>query len=220
MSDLLGFEIQGACKREPFAAEPFSAATAEQPWYALSVRSRYEKIVATILQGQGYEGFLPLYKCRRRWSDRIKEIETPLFPGYLFCRFDIYNRLPILKIPGVQYVVGGTRIPNPIETSEIEALQAVIRTDATREPWPFLQIGDRVRIEYGSLAGVEGVLLHVKGRHRLVLSVTLLQRSVAVDIDSAWIGLVSRKPFAGRLTGNPNRTQAAWSVAGPRLGRD
>jgi len=203
MSDLLGFEIQGA-----FTAERLSTATDTQPWYALSVRSRYEKIVATILKNQGYEWFLPLFKCRRHWSDRIKEIEAPLFPGYLFCRFDIYNRLPIVKIPGVQYVVGGTRIPTPIDTSEIEALQAVIRTNATREPWPFLQVGDRVRIEYGSLAGVEGVLLHVKGRHRLVLSVTLLQRSVAVDIDSAWVGLVSRKPSARRLPADLDRIPA------------
>ena len=169
------------------------------------MRSRYERIVATFLKNQGYKWFLPLYKARRRWSDRIKEVEAPLFPGYLFCRFDIHNRLPILKIPGVQHVVGGTKVPTPIDTSEIEALQTIIRTDAAREPWPFLQVGDRVRIEYGSLAGVEGVLVQVKGRHRLVLSVTLLQRSVAVDIDSAWVDFVSREASVGSLRRNLNR---------------
>lgn len=163
----------------------------ENPWFALSVKCRYEKIVANFLDNKGYEWLLPLYKSRRRWSDRIKEIEAPLFPGYLFCRFDIYDRLPVLIIPGVQHIVGGTKLPTPIDIGEIEALQAVARTGLAREPWPFLQVGDRVRIEHGSLAGVEGILLQTKGRHRLILSVTLLQRSVAVDIDSAWVDRVS-----------------------------
>lgn len=164
---------------------------AENPWFALSVKCRYEKIVANFLDNKGYEWLLPLYKSRRRWSDRIKEIEVPLFPGYLFCRFDIYDRLPVLIIPGVQHIVGGTKLPTPIDIGEIEGLQAVARTGLAREPWPFLQVGDRVRIEHGSLAGVEGILLQTKGRHRLILSVTLLQRSVAVDIDSAWVDRVS-----------------------------
>ncbi len=181
----------------------------EQPWYALSVRSRYERIVATFLNNQGYEWFLPLYKSRRSWSDRIKEVDVPLFPGYLFCRFDIHNRLPILRIPGVRHVVGGTRIPTPIDSSEIDALQTVIHTDAVREPWPFLQVGDRMRIERGSLAGVEGILLQFKGRYRLVLSVTLLQRSVAVDIDSAWVRLVSRESCSGSLPVNFNRISSS-----------
>jgi transcription antitermination factor NusG len=172
---------------------PIEASTDGRPWYALSVRSRHEKTVAHFLESFGYVSFLPTYKARRLWSDRIKEVEAPLFPGYLFCRFDIRNRLPILMIPGVQQIVGGTKIPAPIDIAEVKALQAVVRAGAACEPWPFLKVGDRLRIEHGSLAGVEGILLQVKGRHRLVLSVTLLQRSVSVDIDSAWVRMVARE---------------------------
>lgn len=171
-----------------------SAATAS-PWFALSVKSRFEKSVANFLANRGYESFLPLYKARRQWSDRIKETEVPLFPGYLFCRFDIHNRLPILMIPGVQHVVGGAQLPTPIDDNEMNALRTVIHAGLSRQPWPFLEIGDRVKIERGSLAGIEGILLQMKGRHRLVLSVSLLQRSVAVDIDSAWVSRAHRSSF-------------------------
>jgi len=157
------------------------------PWYALLVKSRYENTVATHLQGRGYESFLPLYRCRHRWSDRFKEIDAPLFPGYVFCRFSPLNRLPILSIPGVVHVVGIGRVPAPLEESEIAAIQAAVKSGLPSQPWPFLQVGRRVRIECGSLRGVEGILLGFRGHQRLVLSVTLLQRSVAVQVDEAWV---------------------------------
>ena len=156
-------------------------------WYALRVRSRFENTVTTLLHGRGYESFLPLYKCRRRWSDRVKEIELPLFPGYVFCQFNALDRLPILTIPGVVHVVGVGRNPLPIDESEIAAIQAAIRSGLPRQPWPFLEIGQKVRIECGPLCGVEGILLSFRGRQRLLLSVTLLQRSVAVQVDEAWV---------------------------------
>lgn len=161
-------------------------------WYALSVKSRYEKTVGRFLENFGYVFFVPTYKARRLWSDRIKHVDAPLFPGYVFCRFDIHNRLPILMIPGVQHIVGGTAVPTPVDVGEIRALQTAVESGAAREPWPFLQVGDRLRIEHGSLAGAEGILVQTKGRYRLVLSITLLQRSVAVDIDSAFVSMVSR----------------------------
>jgi transcription antitermination factor NusG len=163
------------------------------PWYALQVRSRYEDTVATHLQGRGYESLLPLYKCRRQWSDRLKEIELPLFPGYVFCRFNPLNRLPILSVPGVVQVVGVGRTPVPIDESEIAAIQAAFKSGLPSQPWPFMQIGDRVRIEYGPLCGLEGILLNFKGRQRVVISVTLLQRSVAVQIDGAWVRPMSQQ---------------------------
>src|SRR6202162_4698174 len=100
--------------------------TVKYPWFALQVRSRRESCVADYLRGQGYEWLLPLYKCRRRWSDRIKEVQTPLFPGYLFCRFDPQDRLPILKTPGVIQIVGVNRTPVAVDEAEISAVQTMV----------------------------------------------------------------------------------------------
>lgn len=157
------------------------------PWFALQVRSRYENIVTAHLGGKGYEWFLPLYKCRRRWSDRFKEIECPLFPGYIFCRLNPLNRLPILTTPGVVLIAGVGRTPVPIDEPEIAAIRAAVNSGLPSQPWPLLQIGQRVRIEYGPLCGLEGILLDFRGHHRLVLSVTLLQRSIAVQVEDAWV---------------------------------
>jgi transcription antitermination factor NusG len=160
-------------------------------WFALCVRSQYEKNVAATLRSKGYEDFLPLYRCRRRWSDRFKELELPLFPGYVFCCFDINHRLPILLTPGVMLIVGSGKIPVPVDDNEIAALKSIVKSRFQAEPWPFLQIGQTVRIEQGSLEGVEGILLALKKPNRLVVSVTLLQRSVAVEIDEDWAKPVS-----------------------------
>jgi transcription antitermination factor NusG len=156
-------------------------------WFALQVRSRYEKNVANFLDGKGYEWFLPTYKSHRRWSDRIKELELPLFPGYLFCRFNPQDRLPILKTPGMISIVGTAKVPTAVDETEIVALRTLVNSGVSRQPWPFLQIGQRVRIEHGSLAGLEGILIQQKRADRLVLSVSLLQRSVAAEIDSSWV---------------------------------
>ena len=157
------------------------------PWFALQVRTRHEPGVASYLLSQGYESFLPLYKCRKRWSDRVKEVQTPLFPGYLFCRFDPQDRLPIMKTPGVMQIVGVNRVPVPVDEVEIDAVQTLVASGIPNQPWPFLQVGERVRIESGSLRGIEGILMDFKGTQRLVLSITLLQRSVSVEIDSAFV---------------------------------
>jgi transcription antitermination factor NusG len=177
------------------------------PWFALQVRSRHEQGVADHLDGKGYELFLPLYKCRKRWSDRVKEVEAPLFPGYLFCRLNPQDRLPILKTPGVIQVVGSNRTPIAVDQHEIEAIQAMVASGIPNQPWPFLAMGDRVRIESGPLSGLEGILVEFKGNHRLVLSVTLLQRSVAVEIDSAFVASL-RSFGASRLEKAPSRVRA------------
>ena len=154
-------------------------------WFALRIKARREKLVAESLRSKGYEEFLPLYHCRRHWSDRIKTQELPLFPGYVFCRFNVHNRLPILLTPGVLLIVGYGRTPLPVEDSEIAALQSIVNSRLKTEPWPYLRIGQRVRIERGSLKGIEGILLATKPQ-RLVVSVTILQRSVSVEIQEDW----------------------------------
>jgi transcription antitermination factor NusG len=171
------------------------------PWYAVRVKSRHENTVASHLLGRGYQAFLPLYKSRNRWSDRFKEVELPLFPGYVFCRFNPLNRLPVLTIPGVVYVVGAGRTLLPIDETEIAAIQTAVKSGLPSQPWPFLQIGHRVRIEHGPLSGVEGILLGFRGNQRLVLSITLLQRSVAVQVDSSWVRAISQQHSASSSPG-------------------
>jgi transcription antitermination factor NusG len=158
------------------------------PWFAIQVKTCAEKAATTVLQYKGYECFLPLGKSKRRWSDRIKELEVPLFPGYLFCRFDPYARLPILKTPGVIQVLGIGKNLTPVDDDEIEALQCVGKTGLPVEPWPFLQVGDVARIEHGPLRDLTGIVIQIKSEIKLVLSVCLLQRSVAVEVDRAWLG--------------------------------
>jgi transcription antitermination factor NusG len=171
-------------------------ATPEFPWFALQVRARHENGVATYLQGKGYEWFLPLYKRRKRWSDRIKETEAPLFPGYLFCRFNPQDRLPILTTPGVTQIVGYNRIPVPVDETEINAIRRLVSSGVPNQPCAFFQVGSTVRIETGALRGLEGILLELKGKRRLVLSISLLQRSVAVEIDSEAVSPVDSTQLA------------------------
>ncbi len=152
-------------------------------WVAVQVRPKSEKLVANAISSKELEAFLPLYTTRRRWSDRVKQLELPLFDGYVFCRLDLQYRMPVLTIPGVIQIVGVGKTPTPIAETEIAALQSVVKSGLPSMPWPFLQVGQKVRVEYGPLRELEGILLQTKGAHRLVLSVSLLQRSVAVEVD-------------------------------------
>jgi len=156
-------------------------------WFALCVKPRHEKTAAAALRFKGYDEFLPLCRSQRQWSDRVKELDLPLFPGYVFCRFDIRHRVPVLNTPGVLRVIGHGREPVALEDREIDALKVVVRSGLPAEPWPFLNVGCRIGIEEGPLRGIEGTLLEIKGRDRLVLSVGLLQRSIAVEVDRRWV---------------------------------
>jgi transcription antitermination factor NusG len=156
-------------------------------WFALQIRSRWEGTTAGLLRGKGLETLLPTYTTKRKWSDRFKVVESPLFPGYIFCRFDVHNRLPVLITPGVISVVGRGKTPIAVDDAEILSIQAAIGSGIRMEPWPYVEIGERVRIKDDVLNGMEGILTSFKGSHRVVISVTLLRRSVALDIDRSRI---------------------------------
>jgi transcription antitermination factor NusG len=156
-------------------------------WFAVRVRSNHERIAAAHLRERGYEEFSPTWKTERRWSDRTKEMDQFLFPGYLFCRLNPSDRLPVLSAPGVVDLVGFGKIPSPVPDHEIENVRRMVQSRLFVMPWPFLELGHRVLIERGPLAGVEGILDEVKGKCRLVVSVQLLQRSVSAEVDRDWI---------------------------------
>ena len=161
-------------------------------WYALQIRPRFEKLASKSLKDRGYEEYVPTYTSKRRWSDRIKIVELPLFPGYAFCKFEVQKRLPILLTPGVLSIVGIGKTPAAISETEISSVQKIIASRLPCGPWPFVHAGERVSVERGPLAGLEGTILEVKSNLRLILSLPLLQRSVAVEIDSEFIGKANR----------------------------
>lgn len=151
-------------------------------WYAVQVRCRHEKLVAIALAQKGYQYFVPLYK-RAENQNRGRHGDVPLFPGYVFCRFDVARRLPILITPGVMGIVGlGKHHPVPLDQGEVNAIRRIIDSGILVQPWIFLQVGERVRIEEGPLSNIEGIVLRFKNRHKLVISVSLLRRSIAIDV--------------------------------------
>ncbi len=157
-------------------------------WFALRVKPRTERVVADALRGKGYEEFLPLHAERRRWSDRVKTVQAPLFAGYVFCRFDVQLRLSILTTPGVMHVVSTGQVPQPIADEEMTSLRLLVDSGLSVEPWPYQFVGKRVTIVSGPLTGTSGILQSIKNKDRLVVSISLLQRSVAVEVpeSSAW----------------------------------
>jgi transcription antitermination factor NusG len=133
-------------------------------WFALRVRSNYERIAAAHLRARGFEEFSPSCQVQRRWSDRTKTMEQFLFPGYVFSRLNPHDRLPVLTVPGVVSLVGFGKVPTAIPDQEIENIRTMVQSGLLMKPWPFLDVGQRVLIEQGPLAGVEGILQDVKGR--------------------------------------------------------
>jgi len=178
------------CYRPETLPEP-AAAPRLEPWFAIRVKSQYEKITAVALQNKGYQEFAPMYRSRRYWSDRVKELDLPLFPGYIFCRFDPLHRLPVLTTPGIVCIIGLGKTPVPVEEEEIARIQAIVGSGVLALPWPFLSAGQKIAVTRGPLSGVEGFLVSVKNQCRLVVSISLLQRSVAVEIDRDCIQPVS-----------------------------
>jgi transcription antitermination factor NusG len=150
-------------------------------WFALQVIPRREGRVAGLLQYKGYEQFVPMCRLYRRWTDRTKLTDSPLFPGYVFCRMASGATGLVVTTPGVIRVVGAGRQPCPISNSEIEAIRKIaLVQDAT--PVPYLRVGQRVHITEGPLSGITGILTSIENQRKLVLSVDLIMRSVSVKI--------------------------------------
>lgn len=153
------------------------------PWLALVIKPQRERVVQQGLEQKGLETFLPMYWATHRWSDRLKRLQLPLFPQYLFCRAGRPNRGAVLCTPGVRSIVSfGTEVI-PVPEHEIEQIQRMLSSGNAVEPWPFLRAGQRVRVDGGPLSGLEGILAEMRNTSRVVVSLDLLQRSVAVQLD-------------------------------------
>lgn len=157
-------------------------------WFGIHVKSHSEFRAYEDLRYRGFEAFLPVAPVRRRWSDRVKKLNLPLFPGYLFCRFAIRDRFTILNAAGVVQIVGTGAAPVAICDREIQSIRTLVDSKIAVTPWPYLKIGQLVRIDDGPLAGVEGIILQAEdGKPRIIVSVTMFMRSIAVEIERGWI---------------------------------
>jgi transcription antitermination factor NusG len=182
------------------------------PWFALRVKPNYEKPVSVALRGKGFEEFLPLFRSRRQWSDRVKVMDLPLFPGYLFCRLNLEERMPLITTPGFLYIVGVGKNPEPVAESEILAIQSVLRSGVPVTPWPSLVVGQKVQVKQGPLRGLVGVVAKIANQHRMYVSVTLLKRSISVEVAPEWIQAVEEVAVVpqteGLLAGSKSETRS------------
>jgi len=151
------------------------------------------------LVNRGCEPFLALYQELRRYSDRVKKLQRPAFPGYIFCKFDLRDKVAVLSSPAVLYAVSSCGSIAAVPEEDIQAIRKTMECGG--RPAPYLQVGDRVRIECGPLAGIEGLLTRSDGEDRLVLSVDLIQRSVSVRIDMDQVSLVRQPAVLSAATG-------------------
>lgn len=156
-------------------------------WYALRVKPRHEKRVAEHLIGRGYETLLPLTRSTRVWGRRSSAASLPVFEGYVFCEFDVHRRLPVLTTPGVLYVLGSSGGPVPIPEAELSSLRVLVHSYLPLTAWRDIVPGTEVSVVAGPLMGASGVVLATADDHKLIVSISLLQRSVAVTLDSNWL---------------------------------
>ena len=168
-------------------------AEANPGWYALYTRHQHEKVIASLLAEKGFEVFLPVQTVARRWKDRTKQLSLPLFPCYVFIRGGLERRSDIVTTPGFHSFVAYGDQPIAIPNGEIEAIRQAFATGSRVEPHPFLRFGDKVRIISGPLEGIEGILVRKKKSVRLVLSVELLEKSVAVEVDAFLVERVTER---------------------------
>jgi transcription termination/antitermination protein NusG len=156
-------------------------------WFALAVRPNHEQTAARGLDNQGLETYLPVHRRAHRWSDRVKVTNAVLFPGYLFCKFGYRDRMRVLQAPGVRVIVSTGGEPIPVEESELAAVRTVLSSGCGITPWPYIRIGQKVKIDSGALAQLRGVIVRVKNSLRVVVSVEALNASIAVELDSGML---------------------------------
>ena len=171
---------------------------AMQPWFALQTRPRNEQKVGNVLRQKGYECLTPTYRQKRKWSDRTVEIDLPLFPMYVFCRLSPSVLGKAVSTSGVVKIVGFNGKPAEVAVEEINALQLLMQSNLLREPWKYLSHGTQVLVETGPLAGVQGVICPSENGRRLIISITLLQRSVAIQLDEDTVISVTADPRESR----------------------
>jgi transcription antitermination factor NusG len=163
---------------------PVSAAQ----WFAVRVKPRFEKAVASAAHKKGFEAFLPVCLWHREGSERSKRVRQPLFPGYVFCRLDAApHRFALLTIPGVLHIVAVGTVPALISDAEITALQNATRSQLRVEPWPLVEAGERIRLRSGSASGIEGFLIQAHKQPRVVINLPTLKMAVAVEIEQSWV---------------------------------
>jgi len=172
-------------QRGDFDALHLPVSFLEPRWYAVYTCAQHEKRIAAELDAREVEHFLPLYSSVRRWKDRRVTLDLPLFPGYIFVRLALCDRLRVLQIPSVVRLVGCNGQPTALPDTELEIMQSGLSQGLRTEPHPFLSVGKRVRITGGPFAGLEGILKRKKNNLRVVVSLDLIQRSVAVHVDIA-----------------------------------
>jgi transcription termination/antitermination protein NusG len=165
------------------SGQPFPPKAELFPWFALRIKANFEKTSAASLAAKGYDPFLPTYRKTSRWSDRRTCTDVPLFPGYLFCRFNPVVCVPVLSTPGVVGIVGCGNQAIPVSDQEIASVERALLGGVQAEPSDYLNQGQRVRVSYGPLAGLEGIIIDLKNKSHLVLQISLLRRSLSVEID-------------------------------------
>jgi len=187
--------VQSVAQRSESIPYPLQSEMADiQPhWYAVYTRANHEKRVAEELHARTIEHFLPLYNSVRRWKDRRVTLDLPLFPGYVFVRLALRDRLRVAQIPGVARLVGFNGMPAPLSDPEMEVMRSGFSKCLRIEPHPFLTVGRRVRITAGPFAGLEGVLTRKKNNLRVVVSIDLIQRSIAIEIEAAELKALPEK---------------------------
>ena len=181
--------MQSMSQRAEWAAIPMQTqmAMVEPRWYAAYTCANHEKQVAAEFGARDVEHFLPLYSSVRRWKDRRVTVDLPLFPGYVFVRLALSDRLRVVQIPSVVRLIGFGGLPTALPDTEMEILRMGLCQSLRAEPHPYLTVGRRVRISAGPFAGLEGVLKRKKSSLRVVVTLELIQRSVAVEVDVAEI---------------------------------